>query len=233
LGDTLNFHLRITGANGVRTPRVTIQELTPDYRRALAEGESDVISGHFNSSYSGALLLAYRQTGIEVFKRAGVRGLETLMEHYPETYREHSETQEYCRLVSPLAWLYWVTGEKKHRDWVYRVVEDLQRFKNPLGGYNEWDTGYKAFRSRMASEECSLLTENGDQVTDLLYSLNWLPTGLMQAYFVTGDLYFKQQWEDLARFMLSVQIHSNNPLINGAWARAFDVEKNGNLWAAV
>ena len=49
-----------------------------------------------------------------------------------------------CRLVLPLAILYGVTGEEKHREWLYRVTDDLQKVRHPSGGYREWDTGYKA-----------------------------------------------------------------------------------------
>lgn len=143
---------------------------------------------------------------------------------YPETKREQSQTQELCRLVLPLAWMYWVTGKTEHKDWLYRVVGDLQQVKHSSGAYLEWDDGYKAaMRHAMGEGESSLLARNGDPVVDLLYSNNWLPVGFMQAYFVTKDEMFLKLWEEHAAFLISAQIVSDNPMIDGGWARAFDV----------
>ena len=59
----------------------------------------------------------------------------------------------------------------------------------------------------------------------MLYSINWLPAAFIQAYFITGDKYFKELWEDIAKFMISAQLHSGNKKINGGWTRAMDVER--------
>jgi hypothetical protein len=141
---------------------------------------------------------------------------------YPDTDREQSETQEMCRLVLPLAALYDATGEERHREMLYRVVKDLETHKHPSGGYYEWDTGYTATCNRESPTECSLLTENGDPVADLLYSVNWLPIGFAYAYYVTGDEWFRNLWNDVVRFCLRTQIISDNPLNNGSWCRAID-----------
>ena len=76
----------------------------------------------------------------------------------------------------------------------------------------------------MENGESSVLSENGDPIMDMLYSLNWLPMGFAVAHYVTGDKWFKQLWEEICSFLASVQIKSNNPLINGIWPRAFDAD---------
>ena len=225
--DALNFLVKTTGTDGTRISRTNNATLTLEEMRKLSSKPGNFPCVHHNGYYHAALLLAYKLTGIEIYKQTAIKGLTTIMDIYPNTIREHSETQELCRLILPLSWLYWVTEEDKHRKWLYKVTEDLCKFQHPSGGFLEWDTGYKAHRSVMANtEECSLLAQNGDPITDLLYSLNWLPIGLIQAYFVTKDEYFKNLWKDVSRFMMSAQIHSSNKEINGAWARAFDVELN-------
>src|SRR5699024_2517473 len=111
--------------------------------------------------YHATLLLAYKLTGIKEFKEVAIKGLTTIMKVYPETTREQSETQEYSRLILPLSWLYWVTGEREHKNWLYKVTDDLQQFKHSTGCYLEWDSGYKAtMRTEKGEEESSLLTEN-------------------------------------------------------------------------
>ncbi|WP_146762448.1 hypothetical protein [Paenibacillus contaminans] len=223
--DALHFLVSTTGTDGTRIGRTNNMYLTEAEIRRLASEPGNFPSGHYNGYYLASLLLGYQLTGIELFKETAVKGMRTIMDAYPNTRREHSETQEMCRLILPLAWLYWVTNDDEHKEWLYRVTKDLQRVRHSSGAYLEWDTGYQANRSvKNDTEECSLLTNNGDPIADFLYSVNWLPIGFMQAYFVTGDDYFMELWRDLAKFMISAQLRSGNKQLHGGWARAFDVE---------
>ena len=165
-----------------------------------------------------------RASGKRQYTEVAQKGLERMMELYPETAREQSETEEMCRLILPLAVLYQSTGEEKHRQMLYRVAEDLQKVRHPFGGYREWDTGYRAAFSRESREECSVLTENGDPVADLLYSSNWLPMGFAFAYEATGDRWFHELWKDSVIFCLKTQMFSDRTHLDGAWCRAFDMD---------
>ena len=191
--------------------------------KALSARPSSTPSAHYNAYYLGALLFAYRLTGDRRYYDTGVRGLTTLMSYYPNTAREHSQTQELCRMVLPLSLLYWVTGRTEHRDWLYRIVRDLQQFRHEEGAYLEWDSGYQAACARSHDGETTVFFENGDPVTDLLYSLNWLPAGFITAYYVTGDRWFYQLWAEISDFFSRIQLRSDNPSHNGAWTRSFDV----------
>lgn len=222
--EALNFLAGTTGIDGTRVFRTDIKDLDEAMLKKLASEPGNFPSAHYNAYYLAALLLAYKLTGTQVFRKMGIKGLETIMAAYPDTIREHSETQELCRLILPLAYLYWITKEDKHKAWLYKVTWDLQRFKHASGGYLEWDTGYKSTRFGKNDEECSLLTQNGDTVVDLLYSLNWLPSAFIQAYMITGDAYFYDLWQNISKFMISIQIRSSNKEINGGWARAMDVD---------
>jgi len=221
----LEFLVRTTGTDGTRPPRTDNINLNSESIRKLAGEPANCPSAHYNAHYLAALLLGYKLTGKEQFRVIAVKGMETIMASYPDTIREQSQTQEYCRLILPLSWLYWMTGEDKHRDWLYMVASDLQKFKHESGAYLEWDEGYKAsMRNNAGKGENSLLASNGDPVVDLLYSNNWLPIGFIQAYFVTKDVYFRKLWKETARFMAAAQIQSRDQKINGAWARGFDVD---------
>lgn len=246
---SLKFLAGTTGTDGLRVLRTDMRHLQDDrvdgmslhscrdgeftkwswsnYQmtlRELASEPADTPSAHYNGFYLASLLLAYKITGDAEFKAIGIKGMETMMSYYPFTAREQSETEELCRLVLPLSMLFWVTGERKHKDWLYRVVNDLQKMRHPSGGYLEWDTGYTAVCSNKKDGECSVLSSNGDPIVDMLYSINWLPVGFIQAYFVTGDEHFKALWEGVARFFVSSQVQSANTQIHGAWTRALDVK---------
>lgn len=247
--DCLDYLVRTTGSDGLRfcrTDVVSFEEGTVSAfdlvyngkkwswgsgktlkAEDLSKMDACTPSAHYNGFYLATLLLAYKVTGKEIYRDTAVRGLTTMMEkYYPNTAREHSETQDLSRLVLPLAYLYWVTGDQKHLGWLNAVLDSLTEKRTENGAFIEWDTGYIACCAGQADGECSVLAENGNPVVDLLYSLNWLPSGLAQAYLITGDERIKDLFEGLARFLVGIQLHSSNKDIDGAWARAFDCAGN-------
>jgi len=54
-------------------------------------------SAHYNAFYMASLLLYGKITGETTYIEVGKQGLTTLMSYYPETAREHSQTQELRR----------------------------------------------------------------------------------------------------------------------------------------
>ncbi len=221
---TLDFLVKTTAADGCRVARTDMPFLDEEGMKELRAAEHGTDSAHYNAYYHAALLLAFLCGGKRDYLETARRGLETLMALYPETKREQSETEEMCRLILPLSALCMATGKAYHRDMLYRVTEDLLKRRHPSGGYREWDTGYKAACARTPSGECSLLTENGDPVADLLYSVNWLPLGFGFAYRATGDIKFRELWREVSAFCLKTQMRSDDPKTDGAWCRAFDMD---------
>ncbi len=224
----LDYMLETTATDGMRVPCTEMETMDEKMRAYLKTPGEFWPCAHFNAYYHAALLLAYKVCKKEEYLQCALAGLSTLMKLYPDTRRETSETEEYCRLIFPLAVLYDVTGEKEHYDWLCRVTTDLEKFRHPSGGYAEWDTGYKAGCARNHKGECALLADNGDPVADLLYSNNWLPLSFAYAYLVTGEQRFYDLWTANASFILSAQIHSEDKLLDGAWARAFDMDSGEN-----
>ncbi len=220
----LDFLAKTTAKDGCRVQRTDRPALTEETLGQLAEAAHGLPSAHYNAYYHAALLLAYRVGGDRQYLNVAERGLETIMALYPDTRREQSETEEMCRLILPLAALYGATNKEKHLAMLHRVTNDLEKLKHPCGGYREWDTGYKANCSRESRGECSLLTENGDPVADLLYSCNWLPVGFAYAYHVTKDERFRALWRGIAEFFIRTQTRSEDPALDGLWCRAFDME---------
>lgn len=221
----LDFLVKTTPKNGIRPARTdNLLIYGSDEVEKLGDLGNNVASAHYNAYYHAALLMAYKLSSNESYKEVAINGLETLMALYPDTVREQSETEELCRLILPLAWLFHTTGGDKHRSMLYRVTEDLQRLKKFDGAYLEWDTGYKAHCSKKENSESSLLADNGDPICDFLYSMNWLPLGFSQAYLITSDDMFYKLWFENAEFFASAQILSENQNLNGIWARGFDPE---------
>ena len=220
----LDFILQITCQDGLTPARVEKWNLDEQKLAEIRRKEHGLPSAHYTAYHLSAMLLAYKKCGKTEYLETAQKGLETLMSLYPDLRREQSETEEMCRLILALAVLYDVTGAKKHREYLYRVTADLEMQRHPFGGYREWDTGYKAVCSRESRGECSLLAENGDPVTDSLYSMNWLPIGFSYAYYATKDPYFYDLWKNVVTFYMRTQMHAEDPMLNGAWCRAFDMD---------
>ncbi|MBQ7344374.1 MAG: hypothetical protein IJW53_06420 [Clostridia bacterium] len=225
--EALDYLLLATCEDGIRPPCTVKSEKAPDEGVNKAAGSYPPCA-HFNAYYHACLLLAYRATGKKEYLDYGVKGLETIMNAYPNTRRETSESEEMARLILPLAVLYGVTKNEEHLEWLSRVADDLESHRHPSGGYREWDTGYTAACSRNHKGECALLAENGDPVADLLYTNNWLPLGFAYAYMVTGEERFLERWESVSDFLATAQMRSDIPHLDGAWARAFDLERREN-----
>ncbi len=185
---------------------------------------ADNPSGHYNGWYMAALLLCGMLLHEQKYLNAGKRGLTTIMQAYPWTAREHSQTQEICRLILPLSLLLMAEETLEHRQWLYSVIDDLCRMEFRNGAFIEHDEGYTASCSRAESGECSVFSHNGDPVCDFLYSMNWLPVSLAAAWRATKDARIHDLYQRTVQFIASVQIQSPDPKLHGAWARAVDAE---------
>lgn len=223
--EALDYLLLTTGTDGLRKSRTDAVWTPPARMEQMRSEPANFPCAHHNGYYMAVLLMVYKLTGEKRYLDTAVRGMETLMAAYPETVREHSETQELCRLVLPLACLYEATGDEKHKNYLYMVVDRLEKYRYPTGGYREHDTGYRAARSRTSGTESSLLADNGDGVTDLLYSANWLPVAFAYAWRVTGDERFARLWRELAAFLSEVQMESDDARLNGCWCRGVDLDR--------
>lgn len=223
--EALAFLLSITGPDGLLEARFDAVAATEEDMARRKTQAGGFASAHYTAFYHAALLLCGMLTQNEELLGWGEKGLASIMARYPHTVREHSETQEMCRLILPLSLLVQARGGATHRQWLYTVAKDLEAHRHPCGAHLEWDTGYTAAFSRKLGEECSLLCENGDPVADLLYSVNWLPMGYTQAYLATGDSWFMELWEKTAAFLRAAQLRSPNPRLHGAWARGVDADR--------
>ena len=221
----LDFLISVTGTDGLMHHGINCFDLTEKKMAELRSKPSNQYCAHRNAYYCAALLLAYRINRKQIYLETAMKGLSAIMSAYPNTMRAISETEELCRLIFPLACLYQATGDEEHKKWLYDVAEKLELYKHTSGAYIEMDPGYTAYRSRTAGTESSMLADNGNEIAELLYSLNWLPLGFSYAYYVTRDQMFLEKWEGIVAFFSSSQIVSENKKIDGAWARSLDLKR--------
>ena len=222
----LDFLVDTTGSDGLRRERTDNFYLDGDKLALLKDEPGKSTSPNYNGYYFAALLLAYRLCGKEAYLNTAVKGLTTMMAAYPNLQRIQSETHDVCRMILPLSYLYWITGEKKHKDWLYLVTKDMEKMKHPCGAYLEWDSNYSAqLHDADEDSESAVFSRNGDPIVDCLYAVNWLPIAWLHAYAITGDNDFLAKWKEIAGFFVKTQIHSEDRMLHGAWVRAVDVER--------
>ena len=192
-------------------------------------------------AYPWALFLwAFSRTGYKPFLDRCAAGIRLSVEAYPNQWRwSNSITSQQARLLLPLAWLVRVNDTPETRSWLRRIAQELLSHQQTSGAIGEWtgprNTGIQmppASNEQYGAGEGALIQENGDPAADLLYTMNFAFLGLHEAYAATGDLFYQQAADRIARFLLRVQAHSEvHPQFHGAWYRAFDF-KNWDYWAS-
>ncbi|MCX6927048.1 MAG: hypothetical protein NT154_28160, partial [Verrucomicrobia bacterium] len=80
--------------------------------------------------------------------------------------------------------------------------------------------------------EAPLIQSNADAASDLLYTCNFAFLALHEAAAATGDSFYRDAEEKLAKFLCRIQIRSEtHPELDGGWFRAFDF-KRWEYWAS-
>ncbi len=216
--------------------------------------ESEVVycAGHFEAYLWACFLLAYKDTGNRQFLETAENGLRHMMEVYPDGWRwTNSMTAEIARMLLPLAFLVRVDNTTEHRQWLRRMCEETLAHMVPCGAYQDYITtpsgAYEDYlgtvtnglyppphsNESFGTTEASLIQNNGDPATDLLYATNWALLGLHEATVAfqavgetTEDI--QKAAADMAQFLCRIQLKKtdeNNDYLDGAWMRSFDFDK--------
>lgn len=194
-------------------------------------------SPHMQSWLWACNLWAYEQTGFEPLLSRSKTGMRLMMEAYPGQWNWvlRSGTIERARLLLPLAWLVRVDDTPEHRRWLRRIAEDLVGLQDDCGAFREvMGDGGTVLPSNASygTSETSLIQTDGDTVCDMLYSCNFALIGLHEAAAATGDPFYAEAEDRLARFLCRIQTRSRtHPELDGAWYRAFDYGR-WDYWAS-
>ncbi len=223
IGEGLDYLIRTSGSDGLRARRLDNVSLDEERVRRIQSAPCDDPEPG-DAYFFAALLMYYKLTGTERYREAGIRGFESFLEIYPSYKGNIYTTGRLTGTVMGLAWLYYTTGDPRHKKALYDTVEELKTVRHPNGGYMEWVFNGEVPKPNIG-DEGSMLVENGNPIVDNLYVVNWLPLGFIQAYLCTGDPCFYELWKDIVKYFIHMQIHSRDVLIDGAWPRSSDMEK--------
>ncbi len=227
-------NLRTTGRLGYRGDRIDIPQLSRRGWKPYFLGAPVSYSPHMEAYLWACYLWAYRQTGYELFYERAENALRMTMAKYPKGWRwTNGLAQERARILLPLAWLVRVKDTPEHRAWLQQAIDGLLSLQEPCGAIREelGPPGQGMFPAPGSNEaygghEAPLIQENGDPVSDLLYTVNFALLGLHEAAAATGDARIRAAGDKLVEFLCRIQVRSEaHPALDGGWFRAFDYKR--------
>ena len=233
-------NLRTTGPLGFRNGSLNEADLQTKGWRYFWETERTHYAPHYESWLWACFLWAYRHTRFSPFLDRASTAIRMTMEAYPDEWRwTNGIQQERARMLLPLAWLVRVDDSALHRKWLRFMAEELLRRQDASGAIREevGSPGHGAYGPPKTNEEygtteAPLIQQNGDPLSDLLYTNNFAFAGLHEAAAATGDPFYAQAATGLARFFSRIQARSEtHPELDGGWFRAFD-SKRWDYWAS-
>jgi hypothetical protein len=239
LAKGLLANLRLTSQLGFQPERVDTARLEQEGWRHFFDSRTTTLSPHYQAYVWASYLWAYRQGGSALFLERTKAALERMMSRGPKEWETLNGIRlAEARILLPLAWLVRVEDTAEHRRWLRQVAEDLLSAQAACGAIREQPGDPQSTKPLLASNEeygtaeGSIIQNNGDPATDLLYTLNFAFLGLHEAAAATGDVYYKEAEDRVAEFLTRAQVRSEkHPELDGAWFRAFDF-KRWDYWAS-
>jgi hypothetical protein len=231
-------NLRTTGKLGFRGDRIDLPDLAKNGWRFYYDGSPVNYAPHFESYLWACYLWAYQHTGYQPFLERTRTAISMTMKVYPDQWR-WQDNLERGRMILCLAWLVRLEDTDEHRMWLGRVAGDLIACQQPSGAIQERLGPAKRgfFRTPQSNAEYGtgetpLVQQNGDPVSDQLYTTGFALLGFHEAFGATGDPNYKRAEDRLAAYLCRIQTRSQKfPYLNGTWFRAFD-DRRWEAWAS-
>lgn len=226
--------LRTTGEHGFRGSRIDLNQIEEYGWEYYQKRDIVNLSPHFEAYLWACFIWAYHQTGDELFLDKAEKGINIMMENYPHRLIwTNGLAQEKARMLLPLSWLLQVRNTTKNRAMLQRVVNDILLLQDESGAIREELGSIEMGRypppqtnEAYGKHEASLIAQNGDPVSDLLYTTNFAFLGLHEASYALNDPSVQKAADSLAEFLCRIQVKSSNhPELDGGWMRAFDFER--------
>ena len=176
LAQCLLANLRITSQLGFSPERID-GPLPPDQWRSRFDSQFTFFCPHHQAYLQACYLWAYRQSGDRLFLDRAKSAIRLTMEAYPDrwTWTNGQITLERARFLLPLAWLVRVEDTPEHRAWLDRMVNELLADQVECGAIRTRIVRSPTSNEAYGTGETSLVEQNGDPVSDLLYECQFRP----------------------------------------------------------
>lgn len=229
-------NLRTAAKTGFRYGSLNKKDLTQSGKtwRDYHNEEFTEYAPHYQAYLWAVYLWAYRLCGEEELLEKAKTAIGMCMEQYPDGWRwTNSLTAEMSRMLLPLAFLVQVEDTPTHRAWLELICRDVLKQLQPCGAFRDLMGNLKngcypppQSNESYGTSEASLIQQNGDPATDLLYAANWAFIGLHEAAIALSSKELKEAEDQMADFFCRIQTRSTlHPNLSGCWMRSFDYEK--------
>lgn len=227
-------NLRTTGVFGFRQASILDTGLQQNGWQYYMNQYVIHYAPHYQAYLWATFIWAYHKTGYKPFLERTKNAIKMTMMAYPDKWQwTNGIQQERARMLLPLSWLVRVEDNTEHREWLRRIAKDMIEDQDSCGAIRE-ELGdmllgsYPPPRSNeeYGTNEASLISQNGDPISDLLYTTNFAFLALHEAASATGEDFIIEAENKLAEFLCRIQVSSEkHPELDGAWFRAFDFGK--------
>ncbi|MEG1887871.1 MAG: hypothetical protein RR177_07035, partial [Oscillospiraceae bacterium] len=214
---------------------ITAAQLRDDDENSLAS-----YAPHFQCYLWACYLLVYQMSKNQLFLEIAEKGIINMMSRFPSGWKwTNSLSAEISRMLLPLSYLYRVkkTEENKKNlllmcDEVIACLDECGAVRDKIGDPAKGLYPPPQSNEAYGTTEASLIQNNGDPATDLLYTANWSFLGLHEAACALkgepeqGKVLNAEN--ALAEFLCKIQIKSADErylFLDGAWMRSFDFQK--------
>ena len=224
-------NFRTTGVNGFRGGRIENPDLLRDGWQKYWNANTILYQPHYEAWTWASYLWLYDKTHWKPLLERTRMAITMMMKAYPNNWRwTNGIQQERGRMLLPLAWLIRIDDRAEYRSWLKQIATDIEKcqdssgaIREELGALDHGDMAPNTSNESYGSGEASLIQQNGDAISDLLYTCNFTSLGLNEAYAATGDPQYKRMADKLSEFLIRIQVKSEkHNELDGGWFRAFD-----------
>lgn len=232
-------NFRTAGKYGFRGGFLRDTTINKTGLKELSSRELINIHPHYESWLWACYIWLYHKTGHKPLLEKAKHALRICMENEEEWKWTNGIQQERARLILPLAWLVRIEDTPEHRKWLYSIVNQIMVGLQSSGAIREeigapGKGSYEKVRSNSeyGLHEAPLISNNGDPVSDLLYTTNFAFFSLNEAAHALNDSQILNAVNKMAEYLTRIQVKSAVfQDLDGAWFRAFDYE-NWEYWAS-
>lgn len=211
--------LRTQHDNGLRAEQL---QGTILHKEGIEQAKSIPVSmnPHFESMAHVAFLQAYQVTKDEQYLETAYRGTKYLLEHHEEMKWMYSRTSVYARFLLAISTLLRYKSDPELKEGLMSIINFLKKQQHVSGGIEEADNPDP---ERYGTEDTGVYLYNGEGISDLLYTNNFLLMNLWETWKATGEKEYYEFYQELRDFVSAVQIESEDVRFNGGWMRSFDL----------
>lgn len=238
--ENIMANFRLSSKQGFQGMSLKQEDIQKHGWKYFADRDLVQPSPNFEAWMLACYLWLYDKTGYRPLLDKAKTAIRLTMEAYPDKWKWSLDMQlERARMLLPLSWLVRIEDTEEHRRWLDIVASKILECQDECGAIRvELGKGNLGMSGKTASNEsygkfeAPLIAEDGDKVSDMLYTTNFAFFGLNEAAKATGNKKYYEGVQKMSGFLTRIQVRSDKHKdVDGAWFRTFDYGR-WDYWAS-